>query len=101
MSPEARRLIAKLVLFVAGVWVLFLAAGIAAALTGPFDPIRFPLFLIPGCAFVPAAYYAIRLHRGDDSDRAWKFLIIYAIAGVVLMIGSGNGLHGLPPASGL
>jgi predicted membrane channel-forming protein YqfA (hemolysin III family) len=97
MSPEVRRLIAKLVLFVAGVWVLFLAA----VLRGPFDPIRFPLFLIPGCAFVPAAYYAILLHRGDHSDRSWKFLVIYAIAGVVLMIGSGNGLHQLPPASDL
>jgi hypothetical protein len=101
MSPDARRLIAKLVLFLAGVWVLFLAAGIATALRGPFDPIRFPLFLIPGSAFVPAAYYALVLHRGDDSDRSWKFLAIYAIAGVVLMVGSGNALHQLPPPSDL
>jgi len=97
-SPEARRLIAKLVLLLAGVWVLFLAAGIALAFQGPFDPVRFPLFLIPGCAFVPAAYYALLLHRDDRAEQSWKFLIIYAIAGVVLMIASGDGLHRLPPA---
>lgn len=89
MSPVARRLIAKLVLLLAVVWVLFLAAGFR----GSFDPVRFPLFLIPGCAFVPGAYYAIRLHRADVSDRSWKLMVIYAVAGVILMIASGNALR--------
>jgi hypothetical protein len=88
-SPPARRVIAKLVLFLAGVWVLFLAKGS----TEPFDPIRLPLYLIPGCAFVPAAWYAIRLHRHDHSTRSWNLLVVYAVAGVVLMIASGAGLN--------
>jgi hypothetical protein len=94
-SPDARRLIAKLVLLLTGIWVLFLVAGIAVA------PVRFALFLIPGCAFVPAAYYAVLVHRDAASDRSWKFLIIYAIAGIVLMITSGDALHRLPPPSDL
>jgi low temperature requirement protein LtrA len=88
LSPEPRRPIARLVLLLAVIWILFLAAGFR----GPFDPARFPLFLIPGCAFVPAVYYAIRLHRGDDSDRSWHFMAIYAVAGVIMMIASGRAL---------
>jgi hypothetical protein len=81
LSPETRRLIAKLVLLLGLIWVLFWAAG-------PFSPVR----LIPGCAFLPAAYYAIRLHRGDDSDRSWHFMAIYVVAGVVMMIASSRAL---------
>ncbi|MEV6847409.1 hypothetical protein [Actinoplanes sp. NPDC051411] len=92
ISPDARRLIAKLVLLLAVIWMLFLAAGFR----GPFDPARFPLFLIPGCAFVPAAYYAIRLHRGDRADRSWHFMAIYAVAGIIMMIVSGRALASPP-----
>lgn len=88
LSPEARRLIAKLVLLLAVIWMLFLVAGFR----GPFDPARFPLFLIPGCAFVPAAWYAIRLHRGDRADRSWHLMVIYTVAGVAMMIVSGRAL---------
>lgn len=93
MSPDARRLVGKLVLFLAGCWVLFLADSAFQ----PFDPLRFPLFLVPGCAFVPAAYFAIRLHRDPASGPVWRQMIIYAIAGVVLMISSGNALYQMGP----
>jgi hypothetical protein len=93
VSSEARRLVGKLVLFLAGCWVLVLAGSAFQ----PFDPLRFPLFLIPGCAFVPAAYFAIRLHRDPDSGSVWRQMVIYAIAGVVLMIGSGNALYQMGP----
>ena len=93
MSSESRRLIGKLAVFLAGCWVLFLGAGIAAALRGSLGLVQFPLFLIPGCAFVPAVYYALRQHRPDASDESWKYLVIYTVAGVVLMIGSGDALR--------
>jgi hypothetical protein len=46
-------------------------------------------------------HYAVLLHRDAASDRSWKFLIIYAIVGIVLMITSGDALHRLPPPSDL
>jgi hypothetical protein len=93
MSRAARLVVGKLVVFLAGCWVLFLAAGIAAALRGSVGLLQFPLFLIPGCAFGPAVYYALLLHRADASERSWKYMVVYAVAGVVLMIGSGDALH--------
>jgi hypothetical protein len=96
-AAEMRRWVGKLVLFLAGCWVVVLVAGIAGALRGAsLDPVNFLVALIPGCAFVPAAYFATRLHTTSEPgelDRLWPKTLGYGLAGLVLLIGSGYGLY--------
>nr|WP_221383001.1 hypothetical protein [Actinoplanes polyasparticus] len=98
-ATQIRRWIGTLVLFLVFVWVVVLIAGIA----GAFQGARFPLLnvmvaLIPGCAFVPAAFFSIQLHRTDDTvtlDRIWSKALVYGIAGTILLIGGAYGLYAM------
>ncbi|GID98019.1 hypothetical protein ACFQFC_15830 [Amorphoplanes digitatis] len=96
-AVELRRLVGKFVLFFVGCWLIVLVAGVAGALRGAsVEPLRFAILLIPGCAFVPAAYYAVGLHRSDDPgqlDRIWPKAIVYGLAGLVLLFGTAYGLY--------
>jgi hypothetical protein len=96
---EARRLVGKFVLFFALCWLLVLVAGVIGALRGPkLDPLAFAMFLIPGCAFMPGAYYAVKLHRSADLaelNRLWPAAVVYGVAGLVLLIGTGYALYAM------
>ncbi|MCO8272868.1 hypothetical protein M1L60_19930 [Actinoplanes sp. TRM 88003] len=96
-ATEMRRWVGKFVLFLAFVWVVVLIAGIAGAFQGAEFPLLNVLVaLIPGCAFVPASYFSLQLHRTDDKavlDRIWPKALVYGIAGMVLLIGGAYGLY--------
>jgi hypothetical protein len=92
-----RRLVGKVVLFFGGCWLIVLIAGVAGALRGAeADPVRFAILLIPGCAFVPAAYYSIGLHRTADRERVawlWPRAVVCGIAGLGLLFGLAYSLY--------
>lgn len=96
-AVELRRLVGKVVLFLAGCWLMVLVAGVSGGLRGAsVEPWRFIILLIPGCAFVPATYYAIGLHRTSDPgqlDRIWPKAIVYGMAGLVLLFGTAYSLY--------
>jgi hypothetical protein len=96
---EAWRLVGKFVLFLALCWLMVLVAGVAGAVRGPrLDPLAFAMFLIPGCALLPGAYYAIKLHRSADPrevNRFWPAAVVYGVAGLVLLIGTGYALYAM------
>jgi hypothetical protein len=90
-GTDARRALGKLALFLAGVWALLFVVGIVVAAQGNLDipVITWPLWLVPGFAFVPAAYFAVRLLQVDD-PAVEKSLLgkagLYAAVGLVLGI---------------
>lgn len=96
-GTEMRRWVGSLVLFLTFVWVIVLIVGVAGAFHGADIPLlNIAIALLPGCAFVPAAYYSVRLHRSDDKatiDRLWPKALVYGIAGMVLLIGGAYGLY--------
>jgi hypothetical protein len=88
-GTDARRALGKLALFLAGVWALLLVIGIAVAAQGTLNipVITWPLLIVPGFAFAPAAFYVIKLHQTEDTimeksllGKAWS----YAAAGLAL-----------------
>jgi hypothetical protein len=89
-ATELRRLVGKFALLFAFSYLLFLMAGVFRAIRGPALPVEgWPLFLLPGAAFVPAVIEAVRLHRTSDPDRLkalWPRCAAYTIAGVVLIV---------------
>ena len=91
-AVEVRRLIGKVVLFLALCWLVVLIAGVSGAMQGAsFEPLNVALALIPGCAFIPATYYALQLHRTSDAAqiaRLWPKALAFGIAGLVLLVGA-------------
>jgi hypothetical protein len=89
-ATELRRLVGKFALLFAFIYLLFLMTGVFRAIRGPSLPVEgWPLFLIPGGAFVPAVVNAVRLHRTSDSDRLktmWPRCAAYTVAGMVLIV---------------
>jgi hypothetical protein len=89
---EAQRLVGKCVLFLAPCWIMAPVAGIVGATRGTQrDPLILALFLIRGCAFVPAAYYCVQLHRYHDAadlNHVWPKVVVYGVAGLVLLAGT-------------
>ena len=89
-SIGVRRWVGKLVLLLGGVWALALVAVIGGAVHGAeIQALNVMVYLTPGCAFVPGAFYAIKLHRTSEPDRvtqAFHMAIIYGIAGAVLLV---------------
>jgi hypothetical protein len=64
---ELRRLIGKVALPLAGVYILVLFAAVVAALSeNRISAWGWPLLTLPGFAFVPAVADALRLHRTTD-----------------------------------
>lgn len=96
-ATEMRRWVGKVVLFLAFTWVVVLIAGVSGALRGADLPLlNIAIALVPGCAFVPAAYYSVQLHRVDDRgtlDRLWPKAVIYGVAGMILLFGGAYGLY--------
>jgi hypothetical protein len=89
-ATEMRRLVGKLALLSAFIYVLVLMAGVFRAVRGPELPtFGWVLFLLPGAAFVPAVLDAVRLHRTSDPERMtalWRRCALYSAIGVVLVI---------------
>jgi hypothetical protein len=88
---ELRRVVGKLGLFVAGCYALLLVAGVAVLVQGETDIplINLVTVLVPGSAFVPAAYYGVKLHTTSDPEQMralWPKCAVYGVAGVVLLI---------------
>jgi hypothetical protein len=88
---ELRRLVGKFVLFLALCWLVLLIAGVAGAGGGAsYKPLNVAMAVLPGVAFVPAAYFAVRLHLTSDReqlDRIWPRTLVYGIAGLALLFG--------------
>lgn len=86
---EFRRWVGKLVLFLTLCWVVVLVSLVSGAARGAsIPPLNAVLALLPGCAFVPAAYFAVQLHRTTDAvqlGRLWPKTLVYGIAGLVLL----------------
>ena len=93
---ELRRIVGKLVLLLAGAWVLVLVGGIGGAARGASLPaFNLAIFLTPGCAFVPATFYAIKLHTTTDPELSRQYMsktLIYGVAGLVLLLVAMYGL---------
>ncbi|MBM2623400.1 hypothetical protein JIG36_48690 [Actinoplanes sp. LDG1-06] len=96
---ETRRLVGKVVLFFVLCWVVVLISGISgAAQDAEFKPLNVVMALLPGCAFVPAAYFAVRLHLTSDPDalgQIWPKTLVYGVSGLVLLIGSAYAIYQL------
>ena len=92
-----RRWVGKVVLFLTLCWVVVLIAGIAGAAQGAtFKPLNVAFALIPGCAFVPAAYYAVRLHTRSDAEYVnsiWPKALVFGVAGLVLLFGASYAIY--------
>jgi len=85
------------VLFLTLCWVVLLVAGVAGAAQGSsYKPLNIVMALLPGGAFVPAAYFAVRLHLTSDReqlDRAWPKTLVYGVAGVALLVGGAYAVY--------
>lgn len=99
---EVRRLVGKVVLFLVLCWVVVLIAGVAGAAQGAsFEPLNVVLAILPGCAFVPAAYFAVRLHTTTNPaqvSRLWPKTLVYGTAGVLLLIGAAYAIYAGGPS---
>lgn len=84
-------------LFLTGCWLVVLVAGVAGALRGATaDPLNFAIMLIPGCALLPATNFAVGMLRTTDPQRMgrlWPKTVVFAVAGLVLLVGAGYGLY--------
>ncbi|HET6483661.1 MAG TPA: hypothetical protein VFG35_26970 [Actinoplanes sp.] len=105
LGMTLRRTAAKLVLVLAGCWVLFLVAGVITAAGGSSDIpwINWVSILFPGFALVPAGYYGIKLLRSSDPDviRAlWPKCAVYGVIGVVLGVVTVVALNMIQNANG-
>jgi hypothetical protein len=101
-ADDMRRLAGKFVLFFAGCWLLVVFGAVLGLTRGDsFPPLNWIFILLPGTAFVPAVYFAVKLHLIKDPAllRAWwPKTLVYGGAGLVLLFGgayalfqSGNG----------
>jgi hypothetical protein len=94
---ELRRWAGKVVLFLTLCWVVVLIAGVAGAARGAsLEALNVVLAVLPGAAFGPAAYFAVRLHTTDDpqqADRLWPRALILGLVGLALLFGAAYGLY--------
>jgi hypothetical protein len=92
-AQRLRKVVGKLVLVLAGVWVMVLIAGAVSLASSDTEvsPLSWAMILLPGCALVPGAVISLRLLRTDDPDRIndlWVKSAIYGVAGLGIGIGS-------------
>src|SRR4051794_24454194 len=101
-ATELRRWVGKLVLFLAFTWVIVLISGVSGALRGADIPLlNAIIFLLPGLAFGPAAYFAVQLHRTEDKatlDQLWPKALVYGVTGLVLLFGGAYVLYQMSDA---
>jgi hypothetical protein len=94
---EMRRFVGKVVLFLTLCWVVVLISGVAGAVRGAsVEPLNVVAALLPGCTFVPAAYFAVRLHTTSDPERLdqiWPKTLVYGVAGLVLLFGAAYAIY--------
>ncbi|WP_221328560.1 hypothetical protein [Actinoplanes sp. L3-i22] len=60
-------------------------AGVAQGVSAPL--VNILVMLIPALGFVPAFYFAVKLHRATDTDtaaREWRKTVGLAVVGLVL-----------------
>ncbi len=85
-----RRVVGKVALLFAFIYVLTLFAGFVTLYSGGEVPVTTWLLLIPaGIAFVPAVADAVRLHRTRDPERLsrlWKRCGVLAVTGMALLV---------------
>jgi hypothetical protein len=90
-ATELRRVVGKLVLFLAGCYTLLLVAGVAVLAQGRTDIplINLVSALFPGLAFAPAAYYGVKLHTTTDPAKTkalWPKCALYGAIGLALLV---------------
>jgi hypothetical protein len=84
-----QRLVGKFALLFAFVYLLTLIAAVMYFVQHGFDVLRMALIVVPGCAVVPAVFYAVRLHLASEPKRLadlWRRCAVYAVSGLVLTI---------------
>lgn len=96
-AVQGRRLAGKMVLFLVLCWLVVLISGVAGATRGvSFEPLNILVAVLPGVAFVPAAYFAVRLHLTSERaelDRLWPRTLVYGVAGLVLLFGAAYAVY--------
>lgn len=89
-TTEMRRLVGKVALLIAFVYVLVLFGGVITLVQDTsVNVITWPLLIVPAAAFVPSVVDAVQLHRTSDPDRMktlWRRCGLYALIGLVLLI---------------
>jgi hypothetical protein len=89
-TMQMRRLVGKVALLLAFVYLLVLFGGLVTLAQGQSGPaITWPLLIVPAAAFVPAVIFAIQLHRTSDPDRTralWRQCALYTVIGLALLI---------------
>lgn len=89
-AMEMRRLVGKLAILLAFVYILVLVGGVVTLAGHTSVPvITWPMILIPAAAFVPAVIDAVQLHRTTDPGRTralWRRCALYTIIGLALLI---------------
>ncbi|AEV87422.1 hypothetical protein ACWT_6409 [Actinoplanes sp. SE50] len=87
-AVEARRLVGKFVLLVAGVWAMGAVAFIATGLQGSWPPLlNLLVYVAAGVGLVLGAYYSIKLHLTADRsevDRLLSKAVGYGLAGIAV-----------------
>jgi hypothetical protein len=89
-TTEMRRLVGKVALLIAFVYVLVLFGGVITLVQATsVNVITWPLLILPAAAFVPSVIDAVHLHRTSDPDRMktlWRRCGLYALIGLGLLI---------------
>ena len=96
-ATELRRLVGKLAFFLAGCYAILLFSGLTAVLRGSSIPLlSWATVLVPGAMFLPATYYAVKLHTTADPQRMkvlWPRCAIYSVIGLALLAGTAIALN--------
>ena len=89
-TTEMRRLVGKVALLLAFVYVLVLFGGVVALTQNTsVPPITWLLIVLPAPAFVIAVLDAIKLHRISDPEQMksrWRRCALSSVIGLVLLI---------------
>lgn len=94
---ELRRWFGKMALVLVLLWAVVGLATIGGIARGASAPaLHLVLLVVPAIAFVPAAYFAVALHRTDDEERInklWPRALGLAVLGMVVFLGSLYGFY--------
>jgi len=89
-TTEMRRLVGKVALLIAFIYLLVLLGGVIALVQDVSVPaITWPLLILPAAAFIPSVGYAVQLHRISDPGRMkilWRRCGLCALTGIAMLI---------------